>query len=155
MLFRSAQTGHLLLTSMHTSSLSEAVHRCHRLGVDMLALSYCLNLIINQRLVRRLCAQCKQPMTEVQLASISSEEWLSAVKTYDLDFGAVNPWLPTGCEACHGGYKGRFGVFDILVMDQSKKTLLLSGKCRSLNLERGFVVKACGVFCLATPVSLK
>ena len=53
---KAAQTGHLLLTSMHTSSISEAMHRCHGLGVDMLALSYCLSLIINQRLVRRLCA---------------------------------------------------------------------------------------------------
>ena len=44
---KAAQTGHLLLTSMHTSSLSEAIHRCHGFGVDMLALSYCLSLIIN------------------------------------------------------------------------------------------------------------
>ena len=45
---KAAQTGHLLLTSMHTHSISEAMHRCHGLGVDMLAFSYCLSLIINQ-----------------------------------------------------------------------------------------------------------
>ena len=134
---KAAQTGHLLLTSMHTSSLSEAVHRCHGLGVDMLALSYCLSLIINQRLVRRLCAQCKQPMTEVQLASMSSEEWLSAVTTYDLGFGAVNPCLPIGCEACHGGYKGRFGVFDILVMDQSKRDSVAQRQVQELEFGVG------------------
>lgn len=99
---KAAQAGHLLLTSMHTSSISEAMHRCHGLGVDMLALSYCLSLIINQRLVRRLCNECKQPMTELQLAAMGSEEWFDAVATYEFCFGVVNPCLPVGCEACHG-----------------------------------------------------
>ena len=134
---KAAQTGHLLLTSMHTSSLSEAMHRCHGLGVDMLALSYCLSLIINQRLVRRLCGQCKQPMTKLQLASMGSIEWLDAVATYELCFGAVNPCLPVGCEACHGGYRGRFGVFDIMVMDQSKRDLVAQRKVQGLEYGAG------------------
>lgn len=134
---KAAQTGHLLLTSMHTSSLSEAIHRCHGLGVDMLALSYCLSLIINQRLVRRLCNECKQPMTQLQLEALASKEWLDAVATYKLCFGAVNPCLPVGCEACHGGYKGRFGVFDLLVMDQSKRDSVAHRRVQELECGPG------------------
>jgi type II secretory ATPase GspE/PulE/Tfp pilus assembly ATPase PilB-like protein len=130
---KAAQTGHLLLTSMHTSSISEAMHRCHGLGVDMLALSYCLSLIINQRLVRRLCNQCKQSMSAVQLAAMGSEEWLAAVASYELCFGSVNPCVPVGCEACHGGYKGRFGVFDLMVMDQAKRDSVAHRRVQKLE----------------------
>lgn len=134
---KAAQTGHLLLTSMHTSSISEAMHRCHGLGVDMLALSYCLSLIINQRLVRRLCWHCKQPMTQFQQAAMSSDEWLAAVSSYTCCFGAVNPCLPVGCKACNGGYKGRFGVFDLMVMDASKRASVAQRKVQALALEMG------------------
>ena len=134
---KAAQTGHLLLTSMHTSSISEAIHRCHGLGVDMLALSYCLSLIINQRLVRRLCNQCKQPMTQLQLDAMGSEEWLDAVASYELCFGIVNPCLPVGCEACHGGYRGRLGVFDLVVMDQSKCDSVAHRKVQDLESGEG------------------
>jgi type II secretory ATPase GspE/PulE/Tfp pilus assembly ATPase PilB-like protein len=134
---KAAQTGHLLLTSMHTTSISEAMHRCHGLGVDMLALSYCLSLIINQRLVRRLCSQCKQPMTPLQLAAMGSEEWLDAVATYNSCFGVVNPCLPVGCESCHEGYKGRFGVFDLMVMDQSKRDSVAHRRVQELQCEGG------------------
>jgi type II secretory ATPase GspE/PulE/Tfp pilus assembly ATPase PilB-like protein len=134
---KAAQTGHLLLTSMHTSSISEAMHRCHGLGVDMLALSYCLSLIINQRLVRRLCHLCKQPMTESELAAMSSAEWLDAVASYDFCFGAVNPCLPVGCEICQGGYRGRFGVFDLMVMDASKRDSVAQRQAQGLDHDAG------------------
>lgn len=134
---KAAQTGHLLLTSMHTNSISEAMHRCHGLGVDMLALSYCLSLIINQRLVRQLCSQCKQPMTQLQLAAMNSAEWLDAVTTYELSFGAVNPCVPIGCESCHGGYRGRVGVFDLMVMDASKRDSVAQRRVQSLDHEAG------------------
>ena len=134
---KAAQTGHLLLTSMHTSSISEAMHRCHGLGVDMLALSYCLSLIINQRLVRRLCNQCKQSMSPPQLAAMGSEEWLEAVASYNLCFGVVNLCVPVGCEACHEGYKGRFGVFDLMVMDQYKRDSVAQRRVQELKGESG------------------
>ena len=134
---KAAQTGHLLLTSMHTSSISEAMHRCHGLGVDMLALSYCLSLIINQRLVRRLFNECKQPMTELQLAAMGSEEWFDAVATYEVCFGVVNSCLPVGCEARHGGFRGRLGVFDVMVMDQSKRDSVAQRQVQELEYGTG------------------
>lgn len=134
---KAAQTGHLLLTSMHTSSLSEAIHRCHGLGVDMLALSYCLSLIINQRLVRRLCHHCKSPMTKLQLESFASKEWLDAAASYPLCFGPINPCLPVGCEGCQGGYTGRFGVFDLLVMDGSKRDSVACRRVQELECGHG------------------
>lgn len=134
---KAAQTGHLLLTSMHTSSLSEAIHRCHGLGVDMLALSYCLSLIINQRLVRRLCSQCKSPMSKLQTESFASREWLDAAASYEFCFGAINPCLPVGCDECQGGYNGRFGVFDLLVMDHSKRDSVACRRVQELECGAG------------------
>lgn len=134
---KAAQTGHLLLTSMHTHSISEAMHRCHGLGVDMLAFSYCLSLIINQRLVRQLCDQCKQPMTQSQLAAMTSAEWLDAVATYKFSFGAVNPCVPASCDSCHGGYRGRVGVFDLMVMDASKRDSVAQRQVHSLDQNFG------------------
>ena len=134
---KAAQAGLLLLISMHTSSISEAMHRCHGLGVDMLALSYCLSLIINQRLVRRLFNECKQPMTELQLAAMGSEEWFDAVATYEVCFGVVNSCLPVGCEARHGGFRGRLGVFDVMVMDQSKRDSVAQRQVQELEYGTG------------------
>ena len=135
---KAAQTGHLLLTSMHTSSISEALHCCHGLGVDMLALSYCLSLIVNQRLVRRLCKRCKRPMTPLELSAMASEEWLNAVATYNFCFGAVKPCLPIGCKACHGGFKVRFGVFDTQwPLDASKCASVAQRELVDLGLEAG------------------
>lgn len=121
---KAAQTGHLLLTSMHTSSIGEAMHRCHGLGVDMLALSYCLSLIINQRLVRRLCDQCKQPLSKLALERLSSDQWQSAMADYDGCYGAFNPCIAVGCASCNNGFRGRFGIFDILLMDQATRQLV-------------------------------
>ncbi len=122
---KAAQTGHLLLTSMHTSSIGEAMHRCHGLGVDMLALSYCLSLIINQRLVRRLCDLCKQPMSRAALEQLSSHMWQRAQADYDGCYGEFKPCIAVGCVNCNEGYRGRFGLFDILVMDQLTRELVV------------------------------
>ncbi|MDC9719536.1 MAG: GspE/PulE family protein [Gammaproteobacteria bacterium] len=134
---KAAQTGHLLLTSMHTSSISEAIHRCYGLGVDMLSLSYCLSLIINQRLVRRLCEQCKQPMTQSMLDNITGQEWIDAMDSYDDCFGPINPCIAEGCEACHGGYKGRFGVFDLMLMDQAKRDSVAQRRVTKIEYDAG------------------
>jgi len=124
MALKAAQTGHLLLASMHTSSIGEALHRCHGLGVDMLALSYCLSLIINQRLVRRLCDACKRPHAVNELVGFCSTEWRNALDHYDGCYGEIQPCVAMGCDECHGGYKGRLGVFDVLVMDQSLRDIV-------------------------------
>ena len=128
---------------MHTSSLSEAIHRCHGLGVDMLALSYCLSLIINQRRVRRLCSQCKSPMTKLQIESFASREWLAATASYEF-FGAINPCLPVGCDECQGDYRGRFGLFDLLVMDHSKRDSVAFRRLQ--ELERGAGLRQQGLW---------
>ena len=134
---KAAQTGHLLLASMHTSSISEAMHRCHGLGVDMLALSYCLSLIINQRLVRRLCGVCKQPMTSQQITQLSSAEWQAAQSSYSGCFGDIKLSVAKGCDACHGGYKGRIGVFDLLVTDQPMRDAIAQRQVHGLDAAVG------------------
>ncbi|HCH32458.1 MAG TPA: Type 4 pili biogenesis protein pilB (nuleotide-binding protein) [Oceanospirillaceae bacterium] len=134
---KAAQTGHLLLTSMHTSSIGEAMHRCHGLGVDMLALSYCLSLIVNQRLVRRLCDLCKQPMGVAALEQLSSDVWHAAQTDYDGCYGEFNPCIAVGCQHCNDGYRGRFGIFDILVMDQHTRALVVERRIDQLDSVAG------------------
>ena len=134
---KAAQTGHLLLTSMHTSSIGEAMHRCHGLGVDMLALSYCLSLIVNQRLVRRLCEQCKQPMSPATLEQLSSDAWQLAVAHYDGRFGQFNPCVAVGCSNCNVGYRGRIGIFDVMTMDQGTRELVVERRVDELDSVAG------------------
>ncbi len=134
---KAAQTGHLLLTSMHTSSIGEAMHRCHGLGVDMLALSYCLSLIVNQRLVRRLCDLCKQPMSAAALEQLSSDMWQAAQADYDGCYGQFNPCIAVGCPSCNEGFRGRFGIFDILVMDQATRELVVERRVDQLDSVAG------------------
>jgi type II secretory ATPase GspE/PulE/Tfp pilus assembly ATPase PilB-like protein len=72
-------------------------------------------------------------MTKCQLAATSSTEWLDAVASYEFCFGAVNPCSPIGCEACHGGYRGRFGIFDVLLMDASKRDSVAQRQAQGLG----------------------
>ncbi len=89
---QAAQTGHLVLATLHANNAEESITRLHAIGVDSQQLTSCLSLIIAQRLVRTLCPHCKQPDT------------------------ASNSCLPTGCPQCHEGYNGRTGIFECLSM---------------------------------------
>lgn len=134
---KASQTGHLLLTSMHTSSVSEAIQRCHGLGMDMLGLSYCLSLIINQRLVRKLCETCKQPLSQTQIRDLETIEWLNAKANYTQCFGPIAPCIAVGCSDCHAGFNGRFGLFDLVEIDQAKRESVAQRNMDLVGLEGG------------------
>ncbi len=107
---KAAQTGHLMLSTLHTNSALETVVRLINMGVEGYQLSASLNLVIAQRLVRRLCSHCKQPqqtLTKEQhsaLLKISSEPGDHQCYQANSD----------GCLHCHQGYIGRVGVFELL-----------------------------------------
>lgn len=103
-----ANTGHLTLSTLHTNDAPSAVSRLYKMGIEPFLLAYSINIIIAQRLVRKLCDRCKRP--------ISSEHFLAAQKLgfsqEDINNGVI--FEPVGCPKCKGGYKGRINIAEAL-----------------------------------------
>ena len=105
---KAAQTGHLVLSTLHTNSAAETLTRLRNIGVPAFNLATSVALIVAQRLARRLCAECKAPFTASP--ALLRREGFSASMI------AAGPKLfqpnPQGCPACRGGYRGRVGVYE-------------------------------------------
>lgn len=103
---KAAQTGHLVMSTLHTNSAAETLARLRNMGVATFNLATSVNLIIAQRLARRLCA-CKKEIEvpkDVLLSEGFSQEQIGTFTLY----GAV------GCDNCNGGYKGRTGIYEVV-----------------------------------------
>lgn len=99
---KAAQTGHLVLSTLHTNSPLETLTRLGQMGIPGYLLGPALKLIIAQRLVRRLCPHCRQPAPTI--ASLPASLWPGTLRT----------WQATGCDHCFSGYYGRLALFEIL-----------------------------------------
>ena len=112
-----AQTGHLVLSTLHTNDAPSTIARLLEMGIDGPTLAASLSLVVAQRLVRRLCPQCKQP---ARLDEETRER-----------FGipeSVQLYAPKGCKACLGiGYKGRMGVHEVLYVNDRLRELVGRG----------------------------
>jgi len=101
---KAAQTGHLVLSTLHTQNAASALLRLQQMGVGSNLLANSLNLIIAQRLVRKLCMHCVSPSLQK----------------------VAEPLLPLdSCPHCHQGYQGRIGIFELLPIDSTLQKLLL------------------------------
>ncbi len=110
---RAAQTGHLVLATVHSESNASALIRLLDLGVSPLLLSSGLSLLVSQRLVRRLCNKCK---VHAELSPIQIRDFIKGKVNYKNIFQAK------GCEYCYGtGYRGRTAIFDMLALDDNLK----------------------------------
>ncbi len=108
---QAAQTGHLVLTTVHSNSTASSLIRLLDLSVTPLMLATGLNLVISQRLMRRLCKYCKTP---AKLTSAQIKDFEKRKVNY------VNMYEAVGCDNCYGtGYYGRVGIYDILVLDDN------------------------------------
>ena len=118
--FQASQTGHLVLSTLHTNDAPSAVIRLVDMGIEPYLISAGLNCVLGQRLVRKLCPDCRIPDPK------SSE----LVKRYDAILPKdIKPmfWLSSGCDECHSiGYKGRVGVFELLRVSRRIQEALLS-----------------------------
>jgi len=117
---KAAQTGHLVLSTLHTNSAAETLTRLLNMGVPSYNVASSVSIIIAQRLARRLCPQCKEPeeLTETQLA----EQGFSADKLSEIKlFKAV------GCEQCTGGYKGRVGIYEVIKISPKISSIIMEG----------------------------
>jgi len=122
------QTGHLVLTTIHTIDAIEAITRIRKMDISDYDVSSSIVTIISQRLVRQLCPKCKKPhdMTESEKAYFEKVTKLTGVE-FDLEHATM--FEPKGCKSCNNlGYIERIGVFEILCFDENIKHMISSGK---------------------------
>lgn len=121
MAIKAAQTGHLVLSTLHTNDAPSALVRLVSMGIPTYNVGDAILTIIAQRLVRKLCPQCKRQ------AKMSKEALLEAgFDEVDVEKG-WQPFIAVGCYACHNtGYKGRIGVFEVMPISDTLKTMILS-----------------------------
>jgi len=116
---KAAQTGHLVLSTLHTNDAPTTLTRMRNMGIAPFNIASSVILITAQRLARRLCPQCKQP------ADIPHENLLEAgYREEDID-GSWITYKPVGCPACNNGYKGRVGIYEVMPISGELQRIIL------------------------------
>ncbi len=126
---KAAQTGHMVLSTLHTNDAPQTLTRLMNMGVPTFNIASSIQLITAQRLARRLC-NCKKPMTVPNQALLDA-----GYKEADLD-GSWTLYGPGGCDRCKGsGFKGRVGIYQVMPISEAMQRLIMSG-ANSLDLAR-------------------
>ncbi len=118
---KAAQTGHLVLSTVHTNDAPKTLTRLVDMGVKPYAIASTVNLIIAQRLARRLCNNCKQPR------EIPNEALLREGFTEDEIEEGLKIYGPTGCSQCTDGYKGRVGLYQVMKVTDTIGRIIMDG----------------------------
>jgi len=119
---KAALTGHLVLSTLHTNDAPSTVNRLLNMGVEPFLVSSSVNLILAQRLARKICPDCKQPLTQVP------EELLEKLGPVPDGFHRATLYKGTGCDGCNGtGYRGRIALYEVMPMTETIKELVLQG----------------------------
>ncbi|MEI6144576.1 MAG: type II/IV secretion system protein, partial [Candidatus Berkelbacteria bacterium] len=125
-----ALTGHLVLTTLHTNDAASALPRLINMGVEPFLITSSINLIIAQRLLRRICPKCREKVEvpealkqaiQKEVDSISKNNQDDIARVKELQF-----YKGRGCKDCTEGYKGRVGIYELLVMDDKIENLAVS-----------------------------
>jgi type IV pilus assembly protein PilB len=133
---KASLTGHLVLSTFHTNDAPSAISRLLYMGIERYLLASSLNLVVAQRLVRRICEHCKEPVT--LSAGILKQLGIDPEKTNDSVF-----YRGKGCKACGGtGNLGRLPIFEFLVVDDDIGRMIVAGeseaKIREASREKGY-----------------
>ncbi|PMR73524.1 type IV-A pilus assembly ATPase PilB [Billgrantia endophytica] len=115
---KAAQTGHLVLSTVHTNSAAETLTRLANMGVPPFNIASSVSLIIAQRLARRLCRHCKQP-TEIPREALLREGFT------EVDVGGATVYEAVGCMHCTHGYKGRVGIYEVVPISGAMSQLIM------------------------------
>jgi len=122
-----AETGHLVFSTLHTNDAAGAVSRILEMGVEDYLLASSLLGVLAQRLVRKVCARCRQPVPAGEAllgATKSAAERFATVAAHGPNGASV--YRAVGCEECSGtGYRGRSGIYELLLIDESIRELVL------------------------------
>lgn len=156
---QAALTGHMLLSTIHTNDAAGAIPRFLSMGVAPHLLAPAINAIMGQRLVRKLCS-CKQPVTiapdimelaKAKLAEIPANSGETA-----LDATKITWYGPKGCATCNNsGYKGRVGVYEVLVKDPTLEQAILKSNGALSEYEMRDIAKVQGMVTMAQDGLLK
>jgi type IV pilus assembly protein PilB len=127
---KAAQTGHLVLSTLHTNDAPQTLTRLIDMGLKPYAIATSVSLIIAQRLARRLCSNCKVPL-DVPRDALLKEGFQPA----DVEAG-MRVFAPKGCANCTDGYKGRVGIYQVMpVTDAIARIILDGGSAPDISLQ--------------------
>jgi len=119
---KAAQTGHLVLSTLHTNDAPQTIVRMMNMGIPAYNLASTLTLIIAQRLARGLCKVCKRP------ANIPREELIkNGFTPAQLDAPTTKIMEAVGCDQCDGGYKGRTGIYQVMPFSEEMGRIIMEG----------------------------
>lgn len=116
---KAAQTGHLVLSTLHTNSAAETLTRLHNMGIPGFNIATSVSLIIAQRLARKLCSHCKKPI-EIPRETLIKEGFPEE------RIGHFTIYEPVGCDQCNGGYKGRVGIYEVVKNTPELQRLIMA-----------------------------
>ncbi|MBV8618446.1 MAG: type IV-A pilus assembly ATPase PilB [Curvibacter sp.] len=116
---KAAQTGHLVLSTLHTNDAPTTLTRMRNMGIAPFNIASSVILITAQRLARRLCGNCKVP-TDIPRETLLESGFAES----DLD-GSWTPYRPVGCSSCNNGYKGRVGIYQVMPISEEIQRIIL------------------------------
>jgi len=116
---KAAQTGHLVLSTLHTNDAPQTLSRLANMGIPPFNIASSVNLIMAQRLGRRLCEHCKKP------ADVPREALLEEGFTEEDLKEKFTIYQPVGCDLCTRGYKGRVGIFQVMPVSEDMKRVIM------------------------------
>ncbi len=116
---KAAQTGHMVLSTLHTNDAPKTLTRLVNMGIAPFNIASAVNLIIAQRLGRRLCSFCKQPI-EVPHEALLKEGFKEG------ELKELTIYGPVGCDQCNNGYKGRVGIYQVMPISEEMGKLIMS-----------------------------
>jgi type II secretory ATPase GspE/PulE/Tfp pilus assembly ATPase PilB-like protein len=135
---QAALTGHLVLSTIHTNDAAGTVPRFLSMGTKPFLLAPSLNVMIGQRLVRKICSQCKEEITVGADVIKKAKEILETLPTEEkekIDFNKMKFYHGKGCEVCQNiGFKGRMGIYEIMSLNEEIEKLILSGKASEYDM---------------------
>ena len=117
---KAAQTGHLVLSTLHTNDAPQTLSRLMNMGIAPFNIASAVTLIIAQRLGRRLCEHCK---TEADIP----KEALLEEGFNEEQIGTFTPYKAVGCDQCSDGYKGRVGIYQVMPISEEMGRIIMSG----------------------------
>ncbi len=126
---KAAQTGHMVMSTLHTNSAAETLTRLRNMGVPAFNIATSVNLIIAQRLARKLCASCKKEL-DVPREALLREGFPEAA------IGSFKIYGPAGCDNCKGGYKGRVGIYEVVKITPALQRIIMEdGNSLDISLQ--------------------